>query len=205
MTNFPETVRVFVAIDIPNSAKAELSRAVDGLKVQVPAGVRWVDPAGIHLTLKFLGDVDRDIVSGLFSAMAEAAGDAGSGPFQLGLTGLGVFPNAREPRVIWAGVSGDMDALGRLQTRVDEAVSRLGFALERRPFRPHLTLGRVRDRAPAVDRARIGEVIQHAALPNSGQWTVREIHLIRSTLTPNGAIYDSLGAATMTGKTSCRP
>ena len=142
MTAEPKTVRVFVALDLPVQAKAILRQTVQELGNLLPGGIRWVDPVGIHLTLKFLGDVDTWLLDSLLAAMDKAASGFGPCPIPLSLSGLGVFPNAREPRVLWAGVEGDLQGLGRLQRLMDEALSEVGFARERRPFRPHLTLGR---------------------------------------------------------------
>ena len=193
MTAGPKTVRVFVALDLPDLAKAVLRQTVQELGNLLPSGVRWVDPAGIHLTLKFLGDVDSGRVDLLLAAMDKAAGGFQCCSFPLSLSGLGVFPNTREPRVLWAGVEGDLEALGRLQVLMDEALSEVGFARERRPFRPHLTLGRVRDQVSQTERKRIGEVMRTARLAGDHCWEAQEIHLVRSTLTPGGAIYDSVG------------
>ena len=197
MSSQAETVRVFVALDLPASAKDALRQTVAELRADLPGGVRWVDPAGIHLTLKFLGDVDAGIVGDLLGAMGNAAGDLEQASLRLSLSGLGVFPNAREPRVLWAGVDGDMGVLGTLQQSVDEAIAALGFPRERRPFRPHLTLGRVRDQTAPADRREIGLAMQRASLHAQESWPAREVHLIRSTLTPQGAIYSSIGKASL--------
>ena len=193
MTSRSPTVRVFVALDLPAPAKEILRQTVEELVDVLPSGIRWVDPSGIHLTLKFLGDVDTGQVDDLLSAMEWAASAFEGSTLPLSLSGLGVFPNAREPRVLWAGVEGDLEALGRLQTLVDQELSELGFARERRPFRPHLTLARVRDQVSQLERRRIGEAVGLARLAGKHGWEAQEIHLIRSTLTPNGAIYDSIG------------
>ena len=97
MTADSQTVRVFVALDLPDPAKTILKQTVQELRNVLPDGVRWVDPAGIHLTLKFLGDVDTGRVNALMAAMDKAARGFDSCSFPLGLSGLGVFPNAREP------------------------------------------------------------------------------------------------------------
>lgn len=125
--------------------------------------------------------------------MNESAAKFGHPDLQLQLTKLGAFPNQREPRVLWAGVNGDLDALQQLHELVDTAITGLGFTPERRPFRPHLTLGRVRDQAWAEDRRKIGAGLSQFPLSPSQLWKVNEMHLIRSTLTPQGAIYDSIG------------
>lgn len=192
-------LRLFVALDLPAGAKAALAATVGQLQSVIPAGVRWVNPAGIHLTLKFLGDTDSGLVTPLRAALREMAAAGDPMPFPLHLDGLGVFPNYREPRVIYAGVGGDLDSLVKTQRRVEQAIVRLGFPQEKRPFRPHLTLGRVRDSAAAAARRQIGETIatQAAALSPEYAWRAGEIHLIRSHLTPSGAVYTTLGQAAL--------
>ena len=190
-------VRVFVALDLPSKAKETLRATVTALEPQLAPGVRWVDPGGIHLTLKFLGDVDKEMVNDLLKAMEQSALAFNPNSFRLALSGLGVFPNAREPRVLWAGVEGDLEELKTLQLLMDRHISDLGFDRERRPFRPHLTIGRVRDQVLPGERRKIGEVLARTALPPTDAWDVEEVHLIRSTLTPEGAIYDSIGMASL--------
>lgn len=192
-------LRLFVALDLPTGAKAALAATVGQLQSVIPAGVRWVNPAGIHLTLKFLGDTDSGLVTPLLTALGEAAAAGDSTPFPLHLDGLDVFPNRREPRGIYAGVGGDLDSLAQAQRRVEQAIVRLGFPQEKRPFRPHLTLGRVRDSVAPAARRQIGDTIarQAAALSPEYAWTAGEIHLIHSNLTPSGAVYTTLGQAAL--------
>ena len=192
-------LRLFVALDLPAGAKAALAATMAQLQSVIPAGVRWVNPAGIHLTLKFLGDTDSGLVTPLLAALREMAAAGDPMPFPLHLDGLGVFPNYREPRGIYAGISGDLDSLVKAQRRGEQAITQLGFPQEKRPFRPHLTLGRVRDSvAPAV-RRHIGDTIvrQAAALSPEYAWMAGEIHLIHSHLTPSGAVYTTLGQAAL--------
>ena len=138
-----QSIRVFIAILIPNEGRAVLSEAMERLQSQVPTGVKWVDPQGIHLTLKFFGN----IASSLKVPVLEVMGDVGrqAAPFNLKLSSLGVFPNERQPRVLWSGVNGDMEDLAALQEEVEQAMLALGFRREKRRFNPHLTIGRVRD------------------------------------------------------------
>lgn len=164
------------------------------LQKSLSTEVRWVAPEGIHLTLKFLGNVDAGLVEDIFRAMQRASDKFAATSLELRLFELGVFPNRREPRVLWAGVEGDTEGLQQLQGLVDDSISELGFAKERRPFRPHLTLGRVRERVAPDRRRGIGEVISQSSLASCPPWIADELHLIRSTLTPQGAIYDSLGS-----------
>ena len=161
----------------------------------MPSGVRWVDPEGIHLTLKFLGDIEPALVEDVLRAMEQAA--SGTAPFQLHLDGLGVFPNLRRPRVLWAGVGGDMDALGALQEKVEAAMEGLAFPRERRAFSPHLALGRVRDTISAVARQRVGGLVSQGSLDGADPWPVNAVHLMRSNLTPDGAVYTSLGSVSL--------
>jgi 2'-5' RNA ligase len=194
LTGIGDTIRVFIALDIPPEAKQALADAIRRLQAAIPYGVRWVDPAGIHLTLKFLGNVNVALVEDIFRAMQSAAQGFQGGGFHLQLAGLGFFPNERQPRVLWAGIEGDLDALKSLQAKVDEATFQLGFAREKRPFNPHLTLGRVRDGVSASIRRQVSAAFATTALEPGNPWEVKEAHLIRSTLTPGGAIYTPLGS-----------
>ncbi len=195
MANERETVRVFVALDLPYPVKERLREIMADLASAIPSGVRWVDPAGIHLTLKFLGDVEANRVNDLVGAMSVACNRFGESSVSLGLSELGAFPNTRNPSVLWCGVRGELDKLARLQGLVDEALSDLGFPAEQRPFRPHLTLGRVNRSVPQGQRELIGREVSRALPGGSTVWAVNEIHLIRSVLTRQGAIYNSIGAA----------
>ena len=112
---------------------------------------------------------------------------------RLSLSGLGTFPNARNPRVIWAGVSGDIDALSDLHSRAERVATDLGWAPERRPFRPHLTLGRVRDQASASQKRSIMGAIAAARIAAVAPWQADTVRLYRSDLTSQGAIYSNLG------------
>ena len=192
-----EKQRLFVAVDLPAGVKEGLAAAVGQLRGLLPAGVRWVNPAGIHLTLKFLGEVDGGLAEPLLAALQREMAGVDKTPFPLHLDGLDVFPNRREPRVIWAGVGGDLVTLSEIQRRVETAAADLGLARERREFRPHLTLGRVRDSVTPAARREMGSVVaeQGAALAPEYAWEVAEIRLIRSVLTPQGAVYSTLGTA----------
>ena len=188
-------VRAFVALDISCEARHALEAAATGLRDAGVSGVRWVRPEAIHLTLKFLGDVDTTRVQTILGAL-ETAG-AGTGPIHLELSGLGAFPNVRSPRVIWVGLEGERDRLLELQKRVDrELRSALDIPLEKRDFSPHLTLGRVGD-ISAEERIRIGEAFSKAIPRPEVHWQVTEVRLIQSTLNPGGAVYHTLGSRSL--------
>ena len=188
------TIRVFIALDLPSWAKQALDEVIQKLRTDLPSGVRWVDPSVVHLTLKFLGDIDSSSVADILEAMTSAVKATQGERFGLRLSGLGLFPNPDQPRVLWAGLDGDLDALRALQERVDEAASQLGFAKERRPFTPHLTLGRVRDGATADLRRRVSSSLAATHMEDGEPWEPDAIRLIQSTLTPQGAVYTNLGS-----------
>ena len=195
MTAPGASLRAFIAIHLSQEARVQLSDTIRAMGSEIPSGVRWVVPAGIHLTLKFLGDIDPALVEGVLRAMEQAASGALS--FHLQLDGLGVFPNHRRPRVLWAGLGGDLDALGDLQERLEAAMASLDFPRERRTFNPHLTLGRVRDTVSAVARQRVGDLVSRGSLDGADSWPVNAVHLMRSNLTPDGPVYSSLGSVSL--------
>lgn len=185
-------IRAFIAIELPDTMKKDLSLIIDSLRPSEYPCVKWVSPRGIHLTLKFLGNIATDLVPRIVDATAQAA--QGTRPFKLRVGGLGCFPNLHRPRVIWVAVTGDVEPLITLQRGIDQAVAPLGFAIEKRPFSPHLTLGRLRERASAEELSRIGEIITAAECEAGSATEVNQISLMRSTLTPSGAIYNRLAS-----------
>ena len=149
------------------------------------AKVKWVPPENVHLTLKFLGDIEEATVEKVRAAMAEAAG---GGPIEIEVRGLGCFPPHGKPRTLWAGVSDGAEAVAKLFKKLDRALRPLGFEKERR-FVPHLTIGRVK--SPEGAEALV-PALQRQADTLFGAYTAAEMVLFRSTLTPQGAIYDSV-------------
>ena len=191
VTTGSETLRTFIALPLPDEWIGQLAATIEELSRALPSGVRWVSPEGIHLTLKFLGPTDSRVVPRILNAVAGYFDDATS-PV-LSLSGLGTFPAGRNPRVIWAGVSGGVEGLEDLHRRAERAVSGLGWSEDGRPFRPHLTLGRVRDRVNARQREAISDTVVRARLPAIRSWSPDTVRLYRSVLTPRGAQYSSLG------------
>jgi 2'-5' RNA ligase len=152
--------------------------------------VKWVAPESIHLTLHFLGAVLEERVGGIEAAVAEAA--AGARALFLEVKGAGGFPNARRPRVLWAGVVGDVQPLAALVVDLGRRLAPLGFPAEDRPFSPHLTLGRARDSRGAAGLA--GGLAKLSA-QEGVSWRAADICLIRSVLSPAGAKYEILSRA----------
>ena len=189
----PEELRMFIACELPEEWLAALNESSRSLSKGGLGALRWVRPEGIHLTLKFLGDVGRHLLPELAEALSNAC--RGQGPFDLRLGGLGTFGGRRGVRVIWAGVEGDIAALQTLQRRVDEQVSSMGFAREIRPYSPHLTLARVPETAPEGIGAQISTAIRGAKPHATRTFTVSAASLIRSQLGPGGARYTRLAEA----------
>jgi RNA 2',3'-cyclic 3'-phosphodiesterase len=156
---------------------AHLDRALAAVRA-LPGGPRWTDPARWHLTVAFLGEVDEPRVDRLVAAVGSAA-DAGRA-VRLRLRGAGVFPPRGAPRVLWAGVDGELAQWGRTARAVGRAARSAGVPVERKPFQPHLTLGRWRPADPA-DRALATRLADYAGPP----FDVAEIVLMRSHLGPD--------------------
>ena len=177
--------------------KETLAVVVRELRDTGIGGLRPVRPEGVHLTLKFLGDVPADRISAIGDATGKAA--ARHAPFALSLSGVGAFPGGRAPRVLWAGIVGDLDRLAALQASVDGCLAELGFARERRSFNPHLTLARLRDSASTEDRARALDVLKVAQPREESSFEVDGVALFQSTLGPGGAVYRRLSRAPLAG------
>jgi len=187
-----EQVRSFIAIELPDELKLALSQLVAQLKSGEPSRVKWGDPYGIHLTLKFLGNVAVNMLGDITGAMEKAV--QGIAPFHLEVKELGVFPNLRRVQVAWVGISGEVDKLSQLQQRIESNLAPLGFAPESRPFVPHLTLARLRDQASLADRQRFGQLIASTGFKAAHRIKVDAISLMRSQLTREGAIYSQISS-----------
>jgi len=174
-------MRTFVAIPLPADCRNILESLQRGMRA-FQADVRWTSVTSIHLTLKFLGEIDRLLVPRLAAVLrTEVAGPG----FTLKVGGLGGFPDLKNPRVMWAGIGGETENLAGLQSQVERACVQAGFPKEDRPFHPHLTLGRVqgkRNLQPLVDYIKIGVSSECA-------FCVDHFHIYESVLTPRGAQY----------------
>lgn len=182
-----------MAIELEEELREELAQIQESLSRRGTAEqVRWVKPQGIHLTLKFLGNVPANRIEEI--GLAVTRGSEGVGPFAISLNGLGCFPTPSRPNVVWVGVREDTGTLARLQTAIEDRLSVLGYAPETRKYAPHLTLGRVSRHAGASDRRRLGDVVQTHDAGILGGMQVREVSLMRSDLSPAGAKYTRLVA-----------
>ena len=187
-----EQIRSFIAIELPDELKLGLTQLQDRLKSGKQPWVKWVDPYSIHLTLKFLGNIEVDRIGAITRAMEMAV--QGIPPFHLEVKDLGVFPNLRRVQVIWVGVSGAVDRLGQLQQRIESNLTPLGFTPEARTFTPHLTLARLRNQASLDERQNLGQLISSTKFEATYRIEVETINLMRSQLTREGAIYNKISS-----------
>jgi 2'-5' RNA ligase len=191
-------LRLFIAIELSPEVKQGIGRLQGNLKQRLPLQVvRWANPEGIHLTLKFLGDTPESKVSAVAQGMLAAA--AGFEPFELRVAGFGCFPNPRRARVLWVGVPDVPKALAGVQRAIDLQMARLDYARETRPFSPHLTLGRVNDRISPGERRALADLLDRTEVGGLGVVPVQEIVLFQSELRPDGAVYTALARAKLTG------
>ncbi len=185
-----QTIRSFIAVELPEAIKTGLQQLQTELTLPRYSFVKCVAPEGIHLTLKFLGNISAKKVTDITGVMEQAS--QGVNPFQLQLTEIGAFPNMRRPRVVWVGIKGDVDKLVDWQQRIDNGLVPLGFAKEARPFTPHLTLARLRENCSPGDTLKFGEMLASSHVEVDYKFTVTSLNLMRSQLFPTGAVYSSL-------------
>lgn len=191
------STRTFIAAPVAGETARRLGRIMGHLRQGV-AGARWSHPADLHLTLAFLGEVDDDRLLGLCKAVAEAVADLR--PIdRLGIAGLGVFPNAERPRVMWAGVEGPgLAALGALHRRVVEAAAGAGHPVDDPRFNPHVTLAMLKTpKGAAVD---LSATLAPARRADAGAWGVAEVVTYASTRPEEGQRYARLATAPLLAK-----
>jgi len=185
------SIRTFIAIELPENVIAGLDRLQRRLK-DSRLSIRWVRPETVHLTLKFLGDIDPETTGPVGEAMTVAV--RGHGPLSLAAKGCGVFPGLKNPRIVWAGIAGELPRLKDLQQALDENLALLGFAREKRPFRAHLTLGRCKSRS---DPAILNSALEEAADFQTEPFSADRITLFQSELKPSGPVYTPLLSAAL--------
>jgi len=190
-------IRSFIALELSDGLRRELAKLIEDLKKGMQftsAHPSWVNPNGIHLTLKFLGNIEERLVGDIARSLEEIAAD--TPPFLLKVRNLGVFPNARQPRVLWAGVTdGDKESCA-LQHKIEDAMALLGFEQEGREFHPHLTLARIKSLKGTAAMMKIVEIHKSRYV---GECMVNRLILFKSELHPDGARYTRLAEAEFAG------
>jgi 2'-5' RNA ligase len=196
-----ESYRLFIAAELPPNIKAELVDTQARLR-RANLPVTWVAPGAMHLTLRFLGETSVALIPNLDGAIR--AGLAPYSAMTLRLRGAGAFPKDRRPRVVWAGVGGAVATLQRAQAGIEAALGGLGIVPEPKPFRPHLTLGRLRREADPKQQQRLSDAIRSLPPPEPLEWTVERVVLFRSELRREGSIYTEVDAITLSQNSGAR-
>ncbi len=183
-------LRTFLAIDLPSALHSAIGQKEDKVSREL-SGVNWVKPGNLHLTLKFIGDTPESKIDEIKKVMEEAVKLTGS--FVITLRGFGVFPDKRLPRTVWTGVEGETMVLESLASHIESALVPLGFSKEDRPYRPHLTLARIKK-----DQRAMGMAIEKAGILFDpfifGRLLVEQVTLFKSDLRPTGSVYSKLWA-----------
>ncbi len=183
------SIRCFIAIELEEGIRKNISQLQSRLqkKMHHDSKIRWVKPHNIHLTLKFLGDVDDAAIAEVCAAVSQAA--ATNQPFDFEIGNCGCFGSGDSARVLWVDVTGGLAELGKLHDAVDSNLAETGFAPDRRKFNPHLTLARIRNAATGRNVRKIVEQLDPIILGVQNAW---EITVVQSELTPAGPIYTPL-------------
>lgn len=176
------TIRAFLAVTFPEGITARVGEIVEGLRGV--GDVRWATPEQFHVTLKFLGNLEMNDLPGLVEKVAAAAKTCS--PFMVELGGVGAFPSVTRPRVVWLGAGAGSRPLGELARSVEAACAAAGFPHEERPFRAHVTLGRVRS---PRDLKVLAKRLQETHVEPLPPFRVAEVVLMQSQLRPGGAVY----------------
>ena len=186
-----ETIRTFIAAELPGKIISSIRRVQKDLRYY-GFKIRWVRPENTHLTLKFLGDVKKTDIEKVGEAIFESVKEFS--PITLRAKGIGTFPGIKRPRVIWVGISGQLDQLIGLHKTLDEKLEAIGFPKENRSFKGHLTLGRVKAK---IDPKRLGVALNELAGFESESFVADRIILFKSELKPTGAVYTKLAEASL--------
>ncbi len=181
-----DQIRTFVACELPREIRSAIGQIQENLK-RYRLRLKWVRPENLHLTLKFLGDVSVERIEAIADAIEDAARDMA--PLSLSAKGVGVFPGIRRARVIWVGIGGQPLQLGQLQAAVADALDEVGFPKEKRPYKGHLTIGRIK---AAIDSRQLAEALTATCDFESDSFSVDEVVLFRSQLRPEGPTYTRL-------------
>lgn len=187
-------MRAFIAIELPGEVKDLLARLQDQLKAS-GADVKWVSPLNIHLTLKFLGEINDKELDKISQILEETAKE--KHPFYIRLSSVGAFPRIDFPRVIWVGIDkGDTEAKD-ITKILEQKLAKIGIPKETRPFSSHITIGRLRSSLNREKLAKNLNILADNFGKQNVEFLVNKITLFKSTLTPKGPIYEVLKVASL--------
>ena len=180
-----EQIRSFIAFDMKNDSVLNRLAAAQKMLIQTNADLKLVEPANIHITLRFLGPISPDMVEKLYAVMKNVK----FSPFNIRLSGLGVFPTLNYPRVVWAGITDGAKELTSIFEQLEPQIHELGFAPDPNGFTPHLTIARVRSGA---NKQRLVDLVQKQESYDFGIIRADCLRLKKSQLSPKGPIYSTL-------------
>lgn len=180
------TIRAFVAFKLPERVIGHAEALQDKLKAH-HLKLRWVKPQNIHLTLKFLGDIPEADITTVGSALEKAVKN--QEPLEMTVQGMGVFPSIKRPRVLWIGLGGALESLKQLQTRLEEQLEKIGFKREKRGFKAHLTIARIKG---AIPPDRLLRAMEQTADYTPQSFVAQKIVFYKSDLRPQGPVYTPL-------------
>jgi 2'-5' RNA ligase len=195
MSDSEKNIRAFLAMEPSEDVLQAMSRLQEKLKREISGRMSWTKPQGQHLTLKFFGDIAMEDVNNICTAVQNRVASGLS--LNLKIKKLGAFPDASKPRVLWCGITGDVEKLSVLQKQLDSDFAGIGFPGEDRSFRAHLTLGRIKDPSGLTG---ISEALTKYDGFTAGEFTSRELVLFQSKLTSQGAVYTKLAVFPLGGK-----
>jgi 2'-5' RNA ligase len=178
-------LRCFISVELPEEIRNNIGARTESL-VAAGADVKWIPPENLHLTLKFLGKTPEELVPDIRKKLLEAASLHHS--IRIRLSGTGVFPDRRRPRVIWVGMQ-DSEGLVKLQQDIEAKMAELGFEAEKRRFSPHLTIGRVRSPKGRENLLRELDALRDM---DFNELEVRDVSMMKSELRPTGARHFKL-------------
>ena len=187
-------MRVFIAVELPEKVRKEIDYLQHRMRATTNR-IKWVDSSAIHITLKFLGEIEEKKLTSVYQATGDTV--RGAKTFLLGLEGVGVFPENGDPRVIWIGIGEGSREISKMAAQLEKKLCSQGFAREQRKWVPHITLGRVK---LLKDRETLMNLITEHRHVSGGTVQVREVTVMQSRLTPGGARYNPLQRFSLEGQ-----
>jgi len=189
-----KNIRAFLAIEPSEDILQAVSRLQENLKKEIKGKISWTRSQSNHITLKFFGNIDQDDVKNICAIMKKQVASVPT--LSLNVEKIGVFPDARRPRVLWLGTTGDVEKLAVLQNQLEKDFEGIGFPRENRPFRAHLTLGRIKI---PQEMTGISESLSKYSDFTIGEFCCKELVLFQSKLMPQGAVYTKLEKFSFSG------
>jgi 2'-5' RNA ligase len=181
-----DKARVFIAIPISNIIKEKIEDIQERLK-RIGAEVKWVVPQDIHITIKFLGNINVSELENIYIVVTNICNKFS--PFQISISSISAFPDKKRPKVIWIGVKEGKDILCKINKEVEDSLIKIGFKKEDKEFNPHITIGRVKG---LYRLSQLADTLKNMDIGDIGEIHVRNIQVIKSQLTPSGPIYTIL-------------